>query len=454
MRPRGGLRQTDLPRVVLATGLTIALASCIGSSSPPSSADPSASAPTSPAGSAGIGQVVPAPGSESRIFEPNPGAIVVGIDPGHGGCLDWGVPNPYDNAVENSEKAITLAISLALRDWLVADGVGVAMTRETDVALAGDLYPPLGCDGDPFRDVNGDGLSGFGPDVPEHTRTRDELAAHIDLLNLAHADVLVSIHVNSFTENGVVVEIAGTETFWTDETPWGVPHSERLATLVQEHVVAALDAVAPYERQDRGTEAVNYYVIAPTSTTGDPAEPRRGSQMPGVLAEVGSMSLEAEADLLVTGEAQAAIAAALGEALVAWFVDRGPAARIELVGAPPGLPEVVPGSGPPYWAPDVADPAGLRVRLVNTGMTAWPADAELVFGMEASNEPYLARPSGGAPLPIDVPPLAPGESVELALDLPARPGDGRVVGWLSLALDGVVLADTGNPPLQFALEGP
>jgi N-acetylmuramoyl-L-alanine amidase len=454
MRPRSGLRQTHLPRVVLAIGLTIALASCMGSPSPSSSADPSASAPVSAAGSAGIGQVVPAPGSESRIFGPNPGAIVVGIDPGHGGCLDWGVPNPYDNAVDNSEKAITLAVSLALRDWLTADGVGVAMTRETDVALAGDLYPPLGCDGDPFRDVNGDGLSGFGPDVPDHTRTRDELAAHIDLLNLARADVLLSIHVNSFTENGVVVEIAGTETFWTDETPWGVPLSERLATLVQEHVVATLDAVAPYERQDRGIEAVNYYVIAPTSTTGDPAEPRRGSQMPGVLAEVGSMSLEAEADLLVTGEAQAAIAAALGEALVAWFAERGPAARIELVGAAPGLPEVVPGSGPPYWAPGVADVAGLRVRLVNTGLTTWPADVELVFGSETSDEPYLARVQGGAPLPTDVPPLAPGESVELVLDLPAPPGDGRAVGWLTLAMEGVVLADTGNPPLQFALEAP
>ena len=50
------------------------------------------------------------------------------------------------------------------------------MTRETDVALAGDDYPELGCEGDPFRDVNGDGQGGFGPDVPESTRTRDELS--------------------------------------------------------------------------------------------------------------------------------------------------------------------------------------------------------------------------------------------------------------------------------------
>ncbi len=304
MRPRRGLDRVRSPRIAPALGsaLALILAGCLGSpTSPTPSADPSASL-SSAAASAGIGQVVPAPGSDSRIFAPNPGAIVVAIDPGHGGCLDWGVPNPYDNTIEHAEKTLTLGISLALRERLAAEGVTVVMTRDTDVALAGDLYPDLGCEGDPFRDVNGDGEAGFGPDIPEHTRTRDELAAHIDLVNLARADVLLSIHINSFTENGVVIEVAGTETYWTDETPWGVPHSERLAAAVQGEVVAALDGLATYERQDRGIEAVNYYVIAPPTTTGNPSEPRRGSLMPGVLAEVGSMSLEAEADLLATAE--------------------------------------------------------------------------------------------------------------------------------------------------------
>ena len=31
---------------------------------------------------------------EHASIAPNPGAIVVAIDPGHGGCLDWGVPDP------------------------------------------------------------------------------------------------------------------------------------------------------------------------------------------------------------------------------------------------------------------------------------------------------------------------------------------------------------------------
>ena len=55
--------------------------------------------------------MIAAPGSTSEVYRPNPAAIVVAIDPGHGGCLDWGVPNPYDNKVAKSEKADTLGIA-------------------------------------------------------------------------------------------------------------------------------------------------------------------------------------------------------------------------------------------------------------------------------------------------------------------------------------------------------
>jgi N-acetylmuramoyl-L-alanine amidase len=454
MRPPGGLRLTDpAPALLTAAGLALALAAC-GPASPGMSDAPPPSNAGSATPSGGIGQVIPPPGSDSRIYAPNPNAIVVAIDPGHGGCLDWGVPNPYDNTVERSEKAMTLAISLALRDWLEADGVRVVLTRESDVALAGDLYPNLGCHGDPFRDVNGDGEAGFGPAFPEHTRTRDELSAHIDLVNLARADVLVSVHINSFTENGVVIEIAGTETYWTDETPWGVPHSERLASVVQAAVVAALDELAPYERQDRGTDAVNYYILAPPTTSGDPAEPRRGSLMPAVLAEVGSMSLEAEADLLATPDAQAAIAEALGEALVTWFAERATAGRLEL--AVPGggdPPAPVAGSGPPYWPPRVEADEPLPVTVTNTGLTTWAAGTQLLFGWQSTDEPYLARVPELVPLEVDLPALESGASVTVALELPPPPGSGRSVGWLTILAGDDVLSETGNPALQVEVGG-
>ncbi|MGH2488652.1 MAG: N-acetylmuramoyl-L-alanine amidase [Candidatus Limnocylindria bacterium] len=397
--------------------------------------------------------MIPAPGSESRLYAPNPGAIVVAIDPGHGGCLDWGVPNPYDNTVARSEKTLTLAISLALRERLEAEGITVVMTRDTDVALAGDLYPDLGCHGDRFRDVNGDGRAGFGSLFPEGTRTRDELSAHIDLVNLARADVLISIHINSLTQDGEVLEIAATQTFWTDETAWGIPVSERLATLVQDQVVTAMRGVAPYDRQDRGIEAVNYYIIAPPTETGDPREPRRGILMPGVLAEVGSMSLAAEADLLATEAAQGAIAEALVDALGAWFADRPLAVRFDVL-APGGTagepPPVEPGDGPMFWPLVVSDPSRVGVRLTNTGTQPWPTDTEIVAGWARSDDPYLARPPGLSPLDVELPTLAPGESVDLELSLPAPPAGDRSIAWITLRLGDQIASDLGTPALQIS----
>ena len=121
-----------------------------------------------------IGQVVAAPSfstAPSTPRTPAPGPL--GIDPGHGGCLNWGVPDPRQRGVRYSEKTMTLAIAQQLQAMLQAQGVTVVMTREQDVALAGDDYPALGCHGPPWRDVNGDGESGFDPEGA--VRTRDEL---------------------------------------------------------------------------------------------------------------------------------------------------------------------------------------------------------------------------------------------------------------------------------------
>ena len=169
---------------------------------------------TAPSPGAGVGAIEPAPGSSSEVYAPNPNAIVVAIDAGHGGCLDWGVPDPSERGVELAEKTLTLAIAARLRDLLDADGITSVMIRDEDEALAGDDYPALDCDGPGWRDVNGDGDVGFGGDeLPEGTRTRDELQARLDLANLAGADALVSIHINSPTEGGERIEIAFTETF-------------------------------------------------------------------------------------------------------------------------------------------------------------------------------------------------------------------------------------------------
>ena len=74
----------------LVAALAMLLAACgtppatpsVGLSSTP--ADSGVPGPTA----AATNSAEPAPGSDSTVYRPNPGAIVVAIDPGHGGCLD------------------------------------------------------------------------------------------------------------------------------------------------------------------------------------------------------------------------------------------------------------------------------------------------------------------------------------------------------------------------------
>jgi N-acetylmuramoyl-L-alanine amidase len=432
--------------------------------------DPSASEPTSvqpsatSVASATTGEVVPAPGSSSSVYEPNPGAIVVAIDPGHGGCLDWGVPDPLERGVASSEKVMTLAIGMELRRLLEEQGITVVMTRETDVALAGDDYPDLGCHGPPFRDVNGDGEAGFDPEGK--TRMRDELQARLDLVNLARADVLISIHINSLTQNGVVFEIAATQTYYTDETPWGPTATERLAQVMQDDVVAALEPVANYERQDRGISATNFFIVAPplfvtTPERTDPRkQPKRGALMPAVLSEVGSITLPAEHDLLLSPGGQAAAAQGIATALEHYFGDRPLAVRFDALipGGEGGLvPTAVSGSGPPFWAAGIRLAelsAGLPLRLTNTGTEPWPDDLRVLAGWAPSAEPYLRQaPDAPDDIGLDVPPLAPGQSVVLVIkrDVPVAE---RGLLWITLGDHDGSFGDVGSPPLQLSTEAP
>ncbi len=443
--------------------LALALAACgtDASSRAPTTAPsaPSDSAEATPSASPS-GSSEPAPGSASVVYPPNPGAVVVAIDAGHGGCLDWGVPDPSERGQAFAEETMTLAMAERLRDLLVADGIGVVMIRDEDEALAGDFAPDFGCDGPPFRDVDGDGNAGF--EETGRFRTRDELQARIDLANVAGADAFVSIHVNSPTEDGQVIEIAFGETFYDDETPWGAQSTAALADAIQRGTVAAIDPLTTYPRQDRGIEAVAYYAISRAWEDGDTCErdgdthckPQRGLLMPAVLAEVGSITLRAEHDLLVADEGQDAVAAGMFEGLAEFFAGRELAGRIGLADAPVGeAPEPVAGDGPPYWPP-VAPDGPIRLHLTNTGMSAWPAGMELVAGWGASDQPYLARaPEDLQAIPVEVSALEPGASVEVSVELPLPPA-GRALAWISLSEGNATFADRGSPALQISTQAP
>lgn len=453
--------RTPVTAPIAAFALAAALVACGSNAvSPTAGATPSVAPTMVPASEPPpISDVEPAPGSDSAIYAPNPAAIVVAIDAGHGGCLDWGVPDPSERGVELAEKTMTLAMARALRDRLEADGITVVMIRDGDDALAGDDYPQLGCDGPPWRDVNGDGEAGFDPEGA--TRTRDELQARLDLANLSGADALVSIHVNSPFDGGQRIEIAFSETFYTDETPWGADATERLARGIQDGVVASLAAAADYERGDRGITAHNFYLVAPTLFEPTPdrpdpvRQPTRGALMPTVLAEVGSITLRAEHDLLASAEGQAAVADGLYAGLVDFFARRELAARIGLQDAPAGTPpEAVPGDGPLFWAPEAPD-GPMRLRITNTGTSGIEAGAMPVAAWEPSDQPYLARPPAdlaaiGEPLPM----LRPGESIVVEVVLPQAPSGTRALAWISLLVGDTMLSELGAPPLQLASEAP
>jgi len=434
------------------------LAAC-GGPAPSSSAAPSGgSNPPIVTATPAPGAVVPAPGSSSTVYPPNPGAVVVAIDPGHGGCLDWGVANPYDNKPAKSEKADTLGIALALKQMLEAQGITVVLTRAADEALAGDNYPSYGCNGPDWRDVNGDGVAGFGPNVPEATRTRDELSARIDVANVARADLAISIHINSMTQGGQVFKIAATQTYYTDASSWA-DASKQLAGDVQDGVVSSMADAASYDRQDRGIDgtAPYLYLLKPPGSADN--EPRRGLLMPAILTEVGSMSLEAESELLSGQAGYDAAARGIFDGIAAYLRNRPLAARIDALipdGAAGAQPTAVPGNGPPFWPAVAPSDGALSLRLTNTGSSAWPAGLRLVAGWAATDMPYLAAaPDGLAPLDPEIPALQPGESVELPVTLPAPAGDGRQVVWIALdGPDGTSLTASGSAALQLGNAGP
>ena len=116
-------------QIVALLGAVVLFSGC-GPATPSGSAPASVQPSATSVPNAGLGEVVPAPGSTSSVYQPNPAAIVVAIDPGHGGCLDWGVPDPLKRGADFSEKTMTLAIGLELRRLLEAQGITVVMTRE------------------------------------------------------------------------------------------------------------------------------------------------------------------------------------------------------------------------------------------------------------------------------------------------------------------------------------
>ncbi|MCC2683854.1 MAG: N-acetylmuramoyl-L-alanine amidase [Paenibacillaceae bacterium] len=189
----------------------------------------------------------------------------IAIDAGHGGP-DGGAKSK-DGVIE---KDINLAISLYLRDYLQQSGALVLMTREED------------------RDLAGPDTKGLSK------RKTEDLHARGDLIAGKHADLFLSIHMNS-TPSG---QWRGAQTFYFPNHP----DNKELAQLIQDELKRNLG------NTDRVAKTVDKSVYLLKTLT-----------MPGALVEVGFLSNPEEARLLADRNYQKKVAASIYQAILRYY---------------------------------------------------------------------------------------------------------------------------------------
>lgn len=324
------------------------------------------------------------------IYPPNPGAITVLINPGHGGRRSGAVSPTL------LEKDANLDIGLRLRRLLQAAGVNVVMTRATDSSLN---LPPM--------DLNGDGIVGRPPGEEDW----DELEARVDVGNEARADVHIFNH-----NNGAGCHcVRGTETFTGMERSW-TPEGIALATFVQAAQVDQLDTFtsASYYPIDNGVKDGHRYFTLSPYTLSTPRRIPRPTLMPALLTESLFVSDPIENELLRRPQVREAIAIAIYLGIGEYLATRDYGMRYELVDGPS-----VVASGAP---------ADYQVRVTNTGnlpSSGWQLQLHdvpavpLYDGSEAVGDPMgsTAIPDG----------LLPGASTTLTVHATAPPTGGQ---WL------------------------
>lgn len=186
------------------------------------------------------------------------GKIVV-IDPGHGGT--------YPGAVQNNvrEADVNLAVSLKLRDKLIAAGIHVVTTRNSDTNVA-----------------------------PKDVPLSEDLQARVDIATNHNADIFVSLHANSDPDNPTTSGIISFH---------GAGRPSNLAAAIQHALVQEVKA------KDGGVRPANFYVL-------------RNSLVPATLIEMGFLTNPSEASLLTDASYQDTIAEGIYKGIIQYFLSR------------------------------------------------------------------------------------------------------------------------------------
>jgi N-acetylmuramoyl-L-alanine amidase len=232
------------------------------------------------------------------------------VDPGHGG-IDIGTSGVTSTGTTIVEKNQTLAVGLDLLALLRDAGYRVVMSRIDDRLL--------------IRTTAASISNGALTLTAEH----DDTVARIACANAAHADALVSIHFNGFSDPTV----NGAETLYDAARPFSASNL-KLARLTQQAVLARLRALG-WAVPDRGVRddvtagtpalstkaaAYKYLLELGPAAAGWLKQP---STMPGVVVEPLFLSHPAEADVVVSTAGRKAIAQGLADALDAFFASGG-----------------------------------------------------------------------------------------------------------------------------------
>jgi N-acetylmuramoyl-L-alanine amidase len=224
------------------------------------------------------------------------------IDAGHGG-VDVGTQGTGLDGQTVFEKTVSLAIAKRVSEILRSDGISSVLSR------ADDSLP----ESTP-ADFTPDGRL-LTPEGVLH-----DLQRRVDRANASGAIVLLSIHLNAFTDPAV----GGSETFYDMDRTFA-EDNRRFAGLVQASVVSTLRD-AGYADLDRGTTDDSSLETDGFGTLGipyhhlillGPAVPGklRPSQMPGALSEPLFLSNPIEAGLATQPDTQQALARAYASAI-------------------------------------------------------------------------------------------------------------------------------------------
>ena len=185
-------------------------------------------------------------------------SLLVVIDPGHGGNDPGKVSR--DGILE---KDVNLQIAFCLKQELEARGIETIMLRTTD-----------------------DNLATAGAT----NKKNSDMKNRVSIINDSHADCLISIHQNSFTDP----KVRGPQAFYHGESE----ESQELALKLQEK----LNAIYPqYAREAK--EGNDYYLL-------------NKSICPGVILECGFLSCPEETALLTSEQYQQKIASAIADAIL------------------------------------------------------------------------------------------------------------------------------------------